>query len=309
MKILIAEDTSATRLLLEKTLKRWGYEVVVSSDGNQAWQILQGEDPPKLILLDWLMPGIDGLELTRRIREKHQGGEYDYIIIITGKSDQKDIIEGMEAGADDYIVKPFNPQELKARIRAARRILELQETLLENQRILKDRALTDALTGIWNRGAIMDILEKEMERSKRSGNTAGIIMADIDHFKKVNDTYGHLVGDSVLMEAAKRIADTLRSYDAVGRYGGEEFICVISSCDIKTTMEIANRIHAAIVETPFRTSEGMLDVTISIGVSSNQFNKCSEGEKLISLADEALYRAKNSGRNRIELMDIVKGDE
>jgi diguanylate cyclase (GGDEF)-like protein len=302
MKVLIVEDAADSRLLLERTLKRWGYEVVVTTNGEEAWEILQQENHPKLILLDWMMPGMDGLEITRKIRENHHGGEYDYIIMVTGKRDQKDIVTGMETGADDYVIKPFHPAELKARIRAAMRILRLQETLLENQQQLKDKSITDALTGIWNRGGIMDILDKEIERYSRSNESVGIIMADIDHFKSVNDNYGHLVGDAVLMETARRIADTLRKYDAVGRFGGEEFICVIPGCDLTTTAEVAERIHSAIVGKPFNTSEGSLDVTISLGVSNNESNGITDKEKLIKLADDALYRAKDNGRNRVELM-------
>ena len=300
MKILIAEDDPVSRRLLESLLLKWGYEVIAVSNGREALQCLLAENAPRLALLDWAMPALDGVELCRNIRAR-ETLHYVYSILITAKSRKEDLILGMEAGADDYIVKPYDPDELRVRLRAARRILDLQDTLLQKQEQLKSLATHDPLTGLLNHVAILDILENELDRSSRGDNPVSVIMADIDHFKGVNDTWGHIAGDAVLRGVSAIIIRSMRKYDSPGRYGGEEFLCVIPGCGLKEALGIARRINATVAEKPFDTSEGMISTTISLGVaiSGAQWKKVS-GEELVHLADQAMYRAKDNGRNRVE---------
>jgi len=300
VRILIAEDDAVTRKLLEVHLAKWGHDVAPCSDGAQAWQILSAEYPPKLAVLDWMMPEIDGVTLCRQIRklEKHP---YTYVILLTSKSLKEDVVEGLEAGADDYIIKPFDVHELKVRVRAGTRIVELQENLLSALRASEFQASHDALTGLWNRRAIMEKIQQELDRCGRDGTDLGIVIADVDHFKRVNDHYGHLAGDAVLRDLAKRIDSSLRSYDAVGRYGGEEFIILLPSCDGAGAGEMAERLRACIADVPVRTDEGEIRCTMSFGASALEGRVVYDLNALIKEADEALLLAKNRGRNRVEL--------
>jgi diguanylate cyclase (GGDEF)-like protein len=309
MKILIAEDDPISCKLLENTLRKWGYEVVVTRNGEDAWRVLQGVDAPKLAILDWMMPGIDGVEVCRRVRQRRESTPYIYILLLTAKNRKEDLIEGLEAGADDYVTKPFDVHELKVRLRAARRILDLQEALLAAQEVLRIQATHDPLTGLWNRAAILDILERELGNALEKGTIVGVIMADLDNFKRVNDNYGHIGGDAVLREVARRIRTSVRPVDAIGRYGGEEFLIVLPECDESKALEIAEKIRTSIGERAMNTSEGMIPVTISIGVALS--SEWRETEELIKAADRALYRAKMEGKNRVELAkeeeDIIAG--
>ena len=299
MRILLAEDDAITRRLLEAQLKKWGHEVVPCPDGQQAWDQLNRDESPKLVILDWMMPVMDGLTVSKKIREL-ETKPYTYIILLTAKSRKEDIIEGLEAGADDYITKPFDPQELRVRIRAAIRIVQLQEDLLEALKTSEFRATHDSLTGLWNRYAILGILEKQLARSARDGDEIAVIMADVDHFKKVNDNYGHLAGDEVLRQAARRMKNLLRPYDDVGRYGGEEFILVLPGCNAETAVNIAERIRLEFEKTPIVSSEGTFPVSLSFGVAITEGKDCARTDDVIGLADDALYKAKENGRNRVE---------
>ncbi|HUX06381.1 MAG TPA: diguanylate cyclase [Acidobacteriota bacterium] len=300
MKILIAEDDVTSRRLLEATLSKWGYEVVVCHDGQKAWEALQGDDAPRFAILDWMMPQLDGLELCRRVRQK-EAGEYTYIVLLTAKTQREDLITGMDAGADDYVTKPFNRQELRVRLRAGRRILELQEALINARDQMKDLASRDPLTGLWNRNEIFRILENELARAQREGKVLAVIMADLDHFKRINDTYGHLAGDSVLRATASRLRVATRPYDAVSRYGGEEFMFVINDCDNDNAAAIAERVRRSIESSPMDTSEGLLGVTMSLGVSTTADFPDADPHRLLHAADAALYMAKDAGRNRVEV--------
>jgi diguanylate cyclase (GGDEF)-like protein len=300
MKILIAEDEPAFRRLLEEILINWGYDVLVARDGTEAWQILSSEDAPKLAILDWKMPGMEGVEICRNIRKK--GGEYyTYIILLTSQQRDEDLVIGMEAGADDYIIKPFKHNELKVRLRAGRRIIELQDELLAAREILRAKATHDSLTGLLNHEEILDILDRELARSERDGHCVSIIMVDIDHFKKVNDTYGHLAGDAVLRTTAQKMHAIERAYDAVGRYGGEEFLLILPECCLDCAITIAERLRAWISSESMDTSEGIIPVTISLGVAASSKDGARDGRCLIKAADDALYKAKEHGRNRVEV--------
>ena len=225
-KILIAEDELTFRHMLKTFLTKWGFQVTVVNNGLDAWNVLQGEDRPRLALLDWMMPNMDGVEICRAIREK-KPDPYIYLLLLTSRDQKRDVVEGIEAGADDYLIKPFDPNELRARLHAGERIIELEDRLIRAQEALRDLATHDPLTGLLNRRASLDSLLAELSRGSRTQDPVCIVMADIDHFKKINDTHGHLIGDDVLCEVARRMQSSLRRYDTVGRYGGEEFLLVL----------------------------------------------------------------------------------
>jgi diguanylate cyclase (GGDEF)-like protein len=295
---LIAEDDPVSRRLLEVTLRKWGYEVISCPDGTTAWQTLQHPNTPSLAILDWMMPGMDGLQVCREVRQ--QGAEpYIYVLLLTAKSQKTDIIAGLEAGADDYLTKPFDANELRMRLRAGRRILDLQAELILVREALREQATHDALTHLWNRATIYEILQRELDRVRRTDVTLSLILVDIDYFKRINDTYGHLVGDAVLRETAHCMKTVLRPYDDIGRYGGEEFLLVLPECDTSGAMTLAERLRTTIATKALTLAEGMTPLTISLGVATS--NLAQETEALISAADAALYRAKNNGRNRVEL--------
>jgi diguanylate cyclase (GGDEF)-like protein len=291
VKILIADHVDVSRLKLESLLTGWGYEVVAVEDGTEAWNLLQREDAPRLAILDWTMPGIDGPEICRLVR-KAQHTPYTYLIILTAKSHREDIILGMDAGADDYVNKPFDAQELKVRLRAGQRIVELEEAL-------RVQATHDALTGAWNRGAIMEMLARELARSKREGSSLGVVLADLDEFKQVNDRHGHLAGDEVLRAAAQRMSRVIRSYDFLGRYGGEEFLVLLPRCKLADAVGLAERLRRCVAALPVATTAGEVCCTVSLGVTASAGEEQAGAEAILHRADQALYQAKRLGRNRV----------
>lgn len=295
--VVVADDDPIFRRLIEKRLQDWGYQVTVVNNGEEAWKILQEpSEAPTLAILDWLMPGMNGIELCRRIRAKQQGF-YQYILLVSGKSDKENVIEGLDAGADDYLTKPFDVGELRARVRAGVRLLSLQQHLLNAQEELRYQATHDALTSLWSRGAILDLLTCELRRGARSEASTGVLMIDVDHFKQINDVYGHLVGDAVLKEVAARTARAVRSYDFVGRYGGEEFIALLSNCSAEDLGTVAERTRRAVSEAPVHVQSVAVEVTVSVG-GYIATDGCSDMD-LLANADSALYKAKQSGRNRV----------
>jgi diguanylate cyclase (GGDEF)-like protein len=244
---------------------------------------------------------MDGIELCRRIRNRDQS-PYRYVLLLTAKDDKQDVITGLEAGADDYLTKPFDVDELRARVRAGKRILDLEAALIHAQDDLQSAALHDSLTGLWNRGAILDLLRREVCRRQRTGDALGVMMVDIDYFKKINDTHGHLIGDAVLQEVTRRLAVDVRPYDVVGRYGGEEFLIVFPGCNMRDLLVGAERLRHCIADQPIETSVGQIPVTLSLGLASveqgeNEILGC---ESFLQRADAALYAAKARGRNRVE---------
>jgi two-component system cell cycle response regulator len=291
VKVLVADDSPISRHLLEVSLCSSGYETHVVADGAEALRVLEQEEGPKLAILDWMMPHMDGVEVCRAIK-KITGKHYVYIILLTAKGHQEEINEGLEAGADDYITKPFDLQELKARLRVGKRILELHEQLVSQAR-------NDSLTRLLNRSSILEVLQKELIRSVREKNPVAAIMTDLDHFKDVNDTYGHLAGDAVLREAARRLSASVRAYDSVGRYGGEEFLVIAPSCDAAGGADLAERLRQSICGAPIDASGHAIVVTMSFGVAATCDIK--QVNQLLCLADEALYAAKKAGRNRVEV--------
>lgn len=304
MRVLIAEDTIISRHLLEATLRKWGYDVLVACDGVQAKDILLREDSPRLAVLDWMMPGFTGPDLCKLVRQLKRE-PYTYILLLTSRSLKGDLIEGMEAGADDYLVKPFDEHELKVRLRAGRRIVELNAELFEIREALREQATRDSLTGLWNRHAILEILARELERTRREAKPVGLIMLDLDHFKQVNDGYGHLTGDQVLRESSARMQMSVRPYDAVGRYGGEEFLIVLPGCDAVATAQHAERIRRVIASGSIPTSAGEIWLTASVGATAAFESDCATNpEQMLRTADLALYDAKGHGRNCVAFRPV-----
>jgi two-component system, cell cycle response regulator len=299
-RILIAEDDPVSRRVLETLLKKWDYDVLVATDGLEALQLLESREAPRLAVLDWMMPGMEGIEICRRVREDSTR-PYMYLLLLSARSQRDDLLRGLESGADDYLTKPFDAQELRARLHVGKRILELQDNLISAREKLLFQATHDALTGIANRGVSLDALRRERYRQTREGGAFAIAMLDIDHFKYVNDTYGHPAGDAVLTEAALRIKNCIRPYDTVGRYGGEEFLIVVPASDALGAMGLAERIRVSIEATPVVTEEREITITASLGVAVSAATNSFDAATLLQMADGALYRAKKMGRNRVEL--------
>lgn len=294
MRIMIVEDDPISRSLLETFLTQWGYDVLVTEDGMEAWKIIRESRAPNLIISDWMMPNMDGLDLCKKIREmvKH---DYTYFILLTTKSDREDIIEGLDAGADDFITKPFDHGELKSRVKIGERIINLERRVIE-------MANTDFLTGVLSRRAFIERAEEEISRSVRKKRGFSIIMIDIDHFKKINDSYGHQAGDRILQDFAGEVRGTIRVYDFVGRYGGEEFIVCLPDINMEQSLLSSERMRAAIEEIKFTLPDGdpfPIRITASFGVSCFHPDSGDDLASIIKRADEALYEAKSRGRNQV----------
>jgi two-component system cell cycle response regulator len=300
--VLVAEDDPIFLRILQSWFQKWDYRVTAVKNGIDAWEALQQPTAPPMAVLDWMMPGMDGIEVCRKLRARKQT-PYCYVLLLTAKDNIEDVVTGLEAGADDYLTKPFDVDELRARIRSGKRILELQAALIRAHDTLQYESAHDALTALWNRGAIIGFLKNEIERQQRSNQPLGVMMADVDHFKKINDTYGHLVGDQVLKEVGRRLAQGVRTYDSVGRYGGEEFLAIVPGCKPADLLTSAERLRRSIAEFKFETSAGPLAVTLSIGAASGRDDaECPQNsEMLLRAADTALYAAKAAGRNRVSI--------
>jgi len=296
MRVLIAEDDMTSRAVLTAILKKWGYDPVAVEDGSSAWDIMQKPDAPPLALLDWEMPGMNGLEVCRNIRDNNPPSP-PYLIILTSRNEKADIVAGLDAGANDYISKPYDNSELQARINVGRRMVDLQTELLDAKNALAYEAMHDPLTGALNRRAILESLSKELKRATRRQSALSIGLCDIDHFKQVNDTYGHQAGDVVLCGVVEAIQKRLRGYDLVGRYGGEEFLVVAPDSTGLKQEGVYERLRYQIDQLKVATRFGDVNVTVSIGVAGTDDGQTVD--HLLAAADAALYRAKKAGRNRV----------
>ena len=299
MRILVLHNSGFYRTTLKTLLEAWGYDVVVAHDGYEAQRVLEGEDPPRLAILDAMMPGLNGFEVCEAIRAQKK--TYVYVMMVSADDQQSSVLKAYEYGADDFIRRPFDDCELKLRLRVAERILKSQQDLMDAREALKFEASHDPLVRLWNRKAILNLLTIELSRAKRMRSSLSVFFADLDHFKSVNDRYGHLIGDEVLRNAAVRMSGGMREYDHFGRYGGEEFLAVLPNCTAEAAREVAERVRQSMAEKSILTDPMQVELTVSIGVA--QWRDGEELPHVLERADLALYRAKDQGRNRVELGD------
>lgn len=285
MRILLVEDSVIDRHQIANYLGDWDFDFKAVGSGTEAWNLLQDPEAPRLILLDWMLPGLDGIELCRRIRRLGADGTYFYTVMLTAKDRKQDLLTAMAAGADDYLAKPVDPSELKARVLVGKRILELQQGL-------KFAATHDFLTKLLNRAEILSGLKRELSRSERTGQPVGVILADLDHFKEVNDSHGHATGDEVLKEVARRLKADLRPYDLAGRYGGEEFLLILPGCNLKAATQRAEQLRLSVARAPVFTMFGNVSLTASMGATVRNFDSSLTAQELLQQADQACTRRK-----------------
>jgi diguanylate cyclase (GGDEF)-like protein len=293
--------------MLRSALANWGYDVVLAENGAEAWHVLAEPDPPPMAILDWVMPHLTGPEVCRRVRETRRE-PYTYILLLTSKNTKGETVEGLEAGADDYIVKPFDQHELQVRLRAGKRIIDLQMDLLQAREELRERANKDLLTMLPNRPAISATLEQEISRCHRDRRTVGIILLDIDYFKQINDNHGHFAGDAVLRETASRLRGNMRPYDQVGRYGGEEFLVVLPNCDLEQAKVQAERMRQKLQASAMLVDGSELRVSASFGVTVSDASE-RDASVFVRVADQALYQAKAGGRNCVQALTIKESGQ
>jgi diguanylate cyclase (GGDEF)-like protein len=292
MKILLVEDSRLERQRIGGYLTDWNLDFVAVESGTEAVGLLEGSEPPSMVLLDWMLPDLDGIEICRRARASGASVPYVYIVMLTAKNRKQDLLLAMAAGADDYLAKPVDPSELRARIMAGKRILELQQSL-------RFAATHDLLTNLLNRSEILAAIEREVSRSGREGKPTTLMMADIDHFKRINDSLGHAAGDEVLKEVSRRLKSDLRSYDVLGRYGGEEFLIILPGCELITGVRRADEIRNLVAKDPIFTPFGTTTATVSVGVTETSAREYPVAD-LLREADVSMYAAKKNGRNRVE---------
>lgn len=300
MRILIADDDANSRALIAKALRNMGHQAIEAKDGRAALELLCQPDGPALAILDWMMPDIDGLDVVRRLRAVPDERPR-YLIMLTAKNGTDDIVTGLNAGADDYLTKPFKPGELCARIEVGRRMLTTQSALLDSRSRLLFEATHDPLTQIWNRRAILERLQAEVARRDRHGDELAIGMCDVDHFKAVNDVHGHLIGDEVLRGVTRVLSENMREYDLIGRMGGEEFLIMLPLLAGRDPLGSFARLCQQCAAADLPTAAGPLSVTLSIGVACAA--DCRDAQRVLAAADRALYRAKEGGRNRAVLAE------
>jgi diguanylate cyclase (GGDEF)-like protein len=291
-RVLLVDDDGVTRSVLAKLLGARGFEVIEAESGGTALRALSQPNAPRMAVVDWNMGTINGPELCRILRGR---APYVYVVLTTAREGRKPLVEAMNAGADGYIQKPVDPDELEAWLVAGQRIVDLQDRLLKAQAELEQRATHDALTGVRNRASLLEILGRELRRTRRTQSPTGVALFDIDRFKSVNDAHGHQVGDEVLVEVAKRCAGAVRDYDVFGRLGGEEFLVILPGATTAQTALVAERLLGAIAKQPVDTAFGPLLITASAGAAATDLGH-ADAETLLGASDAALYQAKRDGR-------------
>ncbi len=301
--VLVADDSPVYRKLVEQALSEVDCVVVFAKSGNQAIEIFE-HGHPDLVITDWVMPDITGIDLCQKIRSSATTS-YTYVIILTSNAEKESVVKGLSAGADDYLTKPFDRDELLARVHVGRRLVDLQRQIEAKNRLLEELALTDPLTGLPNRRAIEDWSSRQLNGAARHGFPFWVVVIDLDHFKKINDTHGHAAGDIVL----KKFADILRSHtrlsDISGRIGGEEFLFVVTHADKSGVTMVVDRIRQRLAAERFTFEGATVQVTASFGIAGFSGKSAPEFEQLLAAADAALYRAKDHGRNRIEFVTAM----
>ena len=290
MKIIVAEDDPVTQLLISETLKKWDYEVLTAQNGIEVLSLLNTHSDVQLFLLDWQMPELDGITLCQRLKTTTIV-KSSYIIILTSKKATGNVVQALEAGADDFISKPFSPEELQVRLKVGCRIISTENKLLF-------QAQHDPLTNILNHRAIVDVLSQLWERSKRDLSALSVLMLDLDYFKRINDTHGHQAGDYALQHFCMLVNKALRPYDSFGRYGGEEFTICLPATEVDDAIVVAERIRASVESSPVEFEGACFNMTVSIGVALFSENQTSYKQILLG-ADSAAYTAKEQGRNRV----------
>ncbi len=296
-RVVVAEQHSTTRQMLLQMLRHWGFEAISAETGAEVLQIIDRNRPPELIIMSQTLPGIDTVELCRQICNRHI--EYSpYILMLAIQNDKRQLVRALESGAAEYLTTPFEAKELRARLIVATRIVKRQQSLLASREQFRVLATKDSLTGIWNRRSIHEILDTELDRATQSERSTGVLLVDLDHFKTVNDTHGHLVGDLVLRETSQRLKNVLRQYDSIGRYGGEEFLIVVPGTLEGELCDLAERLRLAVATDPIRIGETELRITLSIGAAIVP-PRAKMPASILAIADEALYDAKRFGRNRV----------
>jgi two-component system cell cycle response regulator len=296
--VLIASQDALLRRAATGLLQGLGHETVTAGSGTEAWHILNSDHPPSLALLECNLPGIDAPALCARLRDR-ENAPFVYLIVIGSGNAAVEPLAALNAGADDHLARPLNHCTLKLRLRAAERIVALQDDFRESRQALEYKSTHDALTGTWNRAEVLGILEREVARSRREGWQVSVIMVDVDLFKNINDTYGHLMGDAALREITARLLVSLRPYDVLGRYGGEEFLVVLGGCSPRNAQTLAERLREQVAAQPVAVADEEVTVTISAGVAAWNPNECGDIQALLRAADVALYEAKRNGRNRV----------
>jgi two-component system, cell cycle response regulator len=298
VKILVADDSPIYRKLVEQSLSQEQYPVLFAKSGQQAMDLFI-EHKPALVITDWSMPDISGIELCQRIRRDHKEF-YAYVILLTGNTDKEEVIEGLAAGADDYLTKPFHPGELQARVRVGRRMVDLHREVQDKNRQLEEMALTDSLTGLPNRRAIDFWASRELSAAMRHGFPVWVVMADLDHFKSINDTHGHDAGDIVLKSFAEILKSNTRSSNICGRLGGEEFLVVLTHAEKDNATIAIERIRKQFEAQKFTVGHLTFGATASFGIAGLRATARPDFSDLVTRADAALYAAKRQGRNRVE---------
>ena len=299
MKVLIADDCPSTLEVLRVSLAKWGYEPMVVSDGEQALRVLKSPAGPRLALLDWSMPKLEGIAVCRELRKRTENAlNYTYIIVLTAKDGEENLVEALESGADDYLTKPVSTRELKLRVRAGERVIELQDRVVRMNRKLALVSTHDNLTNSLNRNAVMDRLKQEVERAARTKRHLSYLTIDIDQLEEVNDVYGFRVGDEILKQTAGRFRNAVRSYDIVGRIGGEEFAVVLPDTELEMGAGMAERLRCCIHNQPFLIDDELVSLTISIGVASTS-EEDFDRKRIVNGAEKALRQSKVDGGNRV----------